>query len=66
MVCPKTPVVEVPKAGLPNPELLTCAVVAAVLAMLLFCCPNRPGAVLAATCPKTGVLEGEVTVLLVS
>lgn len=49
VVCPKTPVVEVPKVGLPNPELLTCGVVVAVLVMLLVCCPNRPGAVLAAT-----------------
>lgn len=57
---------EVPKAGLPNPELLTCGAAAAVLAMLPVCCPNRLGAVLAATCPNMGVAEGAVAVWLVS
>lgn len=65
-VCPKTPAAEVPKAGLPNPALLACGVAVAVLAMLPVCCPNRLGAVLAATCPNTGVAEGAVAVLLVS
>lgn len=56
---------EVPNAGLPNPELLTCGVVVvAVLPMLPVCCPNRLGAVLAATCPNVGVAEGAVPVLL--
>lgn len=64
--CPKTTVPEVPKAGLPNPELLACGVAVAVLATLPVCCPNRLGAVLAATCPNTGVVEGAVAVLLVS
>lgn len=39
---------------------------AAVLAVLPACCPNRLGAVLAATCPNTGAAEGAVAVLLVS
>lgn len=38
----------------------------AVLATLPVCCPNRLGAVLAATCPNVGVAEGAVAVLLVS
>lgn len=62
--CPKTPVAEAPKAGLPNPALLTGDVAVAVLAALLVCCPNRPGAVLAAACPNTGAAEGAVAVLL--
>lgn len=53
-VCPNTPGAEAPNAGLPNPELLACGVAAAVLAML------------AATCPNTGVAEGAVAVLLES
>lgn len=53
-VCPNTPGAEAPNAGLPNPELLACGVAAAVLAML------------AATCPNTGVVEGAVAVLLES
>lgn len=57
---------EVPKAGPPNPEPLAGGVVAAVLAVLPACCPNRLGAVLAATCPNTGAAEGAVAVLLVS
>lgn len=65
-VWPKTAGPEVPKAGLPNPELLTCGVAAAVLAVLPVCCPNRLGAVLTATCPNTGVPEGAVVALLVS
>lgn len=39
---------------------------AAVLAVLPVCCPNRPGTVLAATCPNMGVVEGAVAALLVS
>jgi hypothetical protein len=34
-----------------------------VLAMLPVCCPNRLGAVLAATWPNMGVVEGAVAVL---
>lgn len=64
--CPNTPVATVPKAGLPKPELLTGAVLAAVLAMLLVCGPNRLGAVLTAPCPNTGVTDGAVAVLGVS
>lgn len=64
--CPNTPAAEVPKAGLPNPELLACGVAVAVLGMLPDGCPNGLGAVLAATCPNTGVAEGAVAVLLVS
>lgn len=56
-----------PNAEVPNPELLTWAVaVAVLLAVLPVCCPNRLGAVLAATCPNVGVAEGAVAVLLVS
>lgn len=66
VVCPKTPVAEAPKAGLPKPELLTCGVALAVLAMLLACCSKRLGAVLAAICPNRGVAEGAVAVLLLS
>lgn len=62
-VCPKTPVADVPKAGLPNPELLAGGVAVAVLAVLPVCCPNRLGAVLAAACPNTGVAEGVEAVL---
>lgn len=54
---------EVPKAGLPNPELLAGGVAVAVLAV---CCPNRLGVVLAAACPNTGVAEGVEAVLPVS
>lgn len=50
-VCPNTPGAEAPNAGLPNPELLACGVAVAVLA---------------ATCPNTGVAEGAVAVLLES
>lgn len=57
---------ELPKAGLPKPELLAGGVAVAVLATPPACCPNRLGAVLAATCPNTGVAEGAVAVLLVS
>lgn len=57
---------EVPNAGLPNPEPLPCGVAVAVLAVLPVCCPNRLGAVLAATCPNTGVAEGAVAGLLAS
>lgn len=62
-VWPKMAGPEAPKAGLPNPEVLTCG---AVVAVLPVCCPNRLGAVLAVTCPNMGVLEGAVAVLLVS
>lgn len=65
-VWPKIAGPEAPKAGLLNPELLTCDAAVAVLAVLPVCCPNRLGAVLAAPCPNTGVPEGAVTVLLVS
>lgn len=64
VVCPKTPVAEVPKAGLPKPELLTGGVAAAVLATLPVCGPNRLAAVLTVACPNTGVVEGAVAVLL--
>lgn len=55
-----------PNAGLPNPEPLTCGAAATVLAMPPACCPNRLGAVLAATCPNMGVAEGAVAVWPVS
>lgn len=64
--CPKTAGAEAPNAGLPKAELLAWGVVVAVLVTLLVCCPNRPGAVLAATCPNTGAAEGVVAVLLAS
>lgn len=37
-----------------------------MLARLPVCCPNRLGAVLAATCPNMGVAEGAVAGLPVS
>lgn len=60
---PKPPVVVVPKADVPKPEVAAWVVAVAVDRVLVVSCPNGEDAVVpAGSCPKTGGVEGVAAV----